>query len=467
MQSEDSSSSTNPTFDSSGLKEQMQLIGMVCDRLASGERFTSQARFVTSKICRVLDVDACVIRRVDSDGLLELIYAYGVPDGLLLQKIPSDVGIARELVYGRKTMTVLNTETDHVTRKLQANAQAKPGHLSFRSYAGVPMLVHEQVVGVIGVYMFDLERQFTPEEMNLLQILGNAVGLAVRNDHLHRRISGLSTTVRLRVMELLENADHVSSIEDTPLPIKKSPTHQLEYDLRQGDLDFVVYYQPLCRPGEVTPKGMEALIRWNHPRLGMLLPNEFIPIAEAKGLMNQIGQKVYSEVAEQFGAMQKETHQDCFVALNTSIYELDHPDFPERVQKTFASRGIAPHQVVLEITERSPLVPRSQAIRNLYLLHELGYRVFLDDFGTGHTSLSYLLEYQFSGVKIDKEFMPANRGDTRRIALVRSLVQMAKDQGMLAVAEGVEFEEQAEICENLGFDLIQGFAVGRPEPLAR
>ncbi|MGF1573342.1 MAG: EAL domain-containing protein [Sumerlaeia bacterium] len=451
----------------SNLESQLELIGMVSNKLGSGERFSDQLRFVTSKICEVLNVDACIIRGLNENHL-ELLYSNGVEKGHLIQSLPTDVGIALELVSTRKPVCVENSSEDPITKKLRLNAKNEPGHFTFCSYAGVPMIAHEQVVGIIGVYKTTEQRTFSESELNLLQILANSAGLALRNDHLISRILGAESNVKRQIMELLKDSVRHIQVEgstEESIPDVKGKKHQIEYDIRQDNLNFLVYYQPIRAPKSIEPLGFEALIRWDHPEFGVLQPNSFIPVAEASGLISKVGNQVYDIVAKQFSRLFVNGCKANFVTLNVSIFELSSVDFPSKLAKIFTTLDVLPQQVVLEITERSPLEPNSEAVRNIFLHSEMGFRVFLDDFGTGHTSLSYLLEYSFHGIKIDKKFIPTSRLDERRVKVIRNLNKMAHDLGLLVVAEGIETIEQEELCSELNFDLLQGFGIGRPEPV--
>lgn len=454
--------------DSAKLKHQLDLISHVCSKLGNGEKFSDQLRFLTAKICELFGTNACVIRK-RNQNMLDLLYAHGIGEGFLSQSLPVNVGIANELVLQRRPVTILNAKEDPVTSQLHNQTKADSTHFKFCSFAGVPMLAHEEVVGVIGTYTTQEQKAFTASDLNMLQIIANSAGLAMRNDQLVGRISGADAELQVKIVELLADSEKKArreSSEKIPLNSAQLKNYHLEYDIRQDHLDLVVYYQPLHCPGQNHTVGYEALVRWNHPRLGMLQPNAFIPVAESCGLISKIGSQVYRLVASEFRSLIQTDPNASFVSINVSILELSNEGYAESLQSIFQEFGISPSQVVLELTERSPLEQRSQAARNLFLLSQMGFRIYLDDFGTGHTSLSYLLNYSFHGIKIDKIFMPESRNDVRRVQLIKNLISLAHDLDLTVVAEGIETLEQEELCGELGFDLLQGFSIGRPAPTA-
>lgn len=452
--------------ESERLQSQLDLIGMVCGNLGSGVHFSEQLRFLSSKVCEILEVDVCIVRSYHG-GFLDLIYSSGVKEGLLIQRLGTDKGIAEILLSTRKPVIIEDASVHPLTQELHNKAKVDPGHFTFCSFAGVPMIAHEQVVGVIGVYTSKELKRFTESELNLLQILANSAGLAMRNDQLISRIAVAETSVKLKIVELLEDSERVNSAtqEHDGAELYRSKSIQIESDISQDTLDLRIFYQPLRQPWGAQPLGFEALLRWDHPRYGILQPSSFIPLAEAKGLINKLGLQIYAIVAREFASLSKVALPNHFVALNLSIWEISAPGIPEILYEIFTKFDVEPRRVILELTERSPLEPRSPAIRNLFLLSEMGFRIFLDDFGTGHTSLSYLLDYSFNGIKIDKIFMPTSRDDNRRIRVIENLNNLAHDLGLLVVAEGIETPEQEELCLELNFDLLQGFGIGRPEPV--
>lgn len=237
----------------------------------------------------------------------------------------------------------------------------------------------------------------------------------------------------------------------------------LEADIERGlDRDeFELYLQPRVAARDGVIVGYEALVRWNHPERGMVQPGDFIPVAEVSGKIIELGDWVLAEACRLATGFPEHLH----ISVNVSPVQFRHPQFLERVEAILKASGVSPHQLELEITE-SVLIDDDQRAR-LILGHmkTLGLRVALDDFGTGYSSLSYLSRYPFDVIKIDRSFVSALGSEDSANAIVRTIIDLGNGLGMRVVAEGVETVEQAQYLSAAGCDELQGFLLGRPQPL--
>ncbi|HZR12676.1 MAG TPA: EAL domain-containing protein [Acidimicrobiia bacterium] len=240
---------------------------------------------------------------------------------------------------------------------------------------------------------------------------------------------------------------------------------ELEADLRRAITanEFVVHYQPITLVPAQRTVGFEALVRWNHPRRGLLAPGDFVPLAEDTGLIVAIGRAVLVHACRQAREWNRSRGDDPLgVAVNLSAQQLRDPDLVTQVAAIAASNEIDPTRLTLEITESVLLDEPAGAIERLHELKSLGVRLAIDDFGTGYSSLGYLRTLPIDTVKIDKTFVDAIATDHESAGLVRAIVTLARTLGLQPVAEGVEDAAQLAALEALGCDLVQGFYFSPP-----
>jgi diguanylate cyclase (GGDEF)-like protein len=226
-----------------------------------------------------------------------------------------------------------------------------------------------------------------------------------------------------------------------------------------------LYYQPLIALDGPRVIGAEALVRWEHPSRGLLLPGEFIPLAEETGAILTLGKWVI-EHAIRDGAGWQAAFPDMrlTVSLNLSARQVAQAGIPRIVREIIRETGVNPHQVELEITESALIDGGDLPGEILGALKDLGVRLVLDDFGTGYSSLSYLKRFPIDAIKIDRGFIAGlgtDRGDT---AIVAAVINMARALGISVIAEGVENEAQAAALRTLGCDFAQGFHYSPPVP---
>lgn len=221
-------------------------------------------------------------------------------------------------------------------------------------------------------------------------------------------------------------------------------------------------YQPIIKSSDRLLVGYEALLRWNHPERGPVRPDIFIPIAEEAGLISTIGSWVLFTACNEAARWQSNAR----IAVNVSAQQIDD-SFVDLVQEAISVSGISPDRLELEVTENVFLRPGERTTRRLELLRGLGVRLVLDDFGTGYSSLGYLQRAEFSKIKIDQSFVRrADAGNTEGLAVLQAITHLANTLGMETVAEGVETPQQLDLIRALGCTHLQGYLVGRPEPMA-
>jgi diguanylate cyclase len=230
---------------------------------------------------------------------------------------------------------------------------------------------------------------------------------------------------------------------------------------------FIVHYQPIVDTDSAIIRSVEALVRWNHPERGMIPPISFIPLAEETGQINHIGKWVLEETCKQVRQWQL-TIPHCSelrASVNLSARQLHDPELLHIVTDALRSSGLAPEYLTLEVTE-SLLVADSNSTLTLQQLTALKVKIAIDDFGTGYSSLSYLHTFPVDTIKIDQSFVQKLDASATSLALVRTVIDLARAVGGTTVAEGVENQRQLDILSELNCDLVQGYLFSRPVPAA-
>jgi diguanylate cyclase (GGDEF)-like protein len=240
---------------------------------------------------------------------------------------------------------------------------------------------------------------------------------------------------------------------------------EMEEDLRQSirTNDFHLYYQAQVDRGVLI--GVEALVRWKHPRRGLLPPDDFIPLAEQTGLILTLGDWVLETACKQIAAWAVEGTAHLTVAVNISARQLLNPDFVQNVLTTLARTGANPHNLKLELTESMFVQDLEDVIAKMTVLKSHGVRFSLDDFGMGYSSLAYLRRLPLDQLKIDQEFVRDILVDASSGAIAQSIISLSKAMGLSVIAEGVETEGQRDFLARLGCHSFQGFLFSGPLPL--
>ena len=211
-------------------------------------------------------------------------------------------------------------------------------------------------------------------------------------------------------------------------------------------------------------KGVEALIRWKHPDKGLVPPLQFIPLAEASGLIIPIGAFVICTVCRQIKTWQEAGYKQINIALNVSSRQFDQQNLIEIVKEALQDAMIPPQCLELEITESTIMRNPEKAIQILMEIKVMGIQITIDDFGTGYSSLSYLKRLPLDFLKIDQSFVENLASDPNDQAIVRATIAMAHSLNLKTIAEGVETAEQLSFLQEHGCDEIQGYLFSRPLP---
>ena len=231
---------------------------------------------------------------------------------------------------------------------------------------------------------------------------------------------------------------------------------------RQGELSL--HYQPKIdlQTGKVT--SLEALIRWDNPKLGFVSPVDFIPVAERTGLINEIGEWVTRTACRQARQWVDAGFVDVGVAVNLSALQFRQEDLHEQIITTLAESGLEPQLLEVEITESVVMENYNMAIRILEELHKAGIHLAVDDFGTGYSSLAYLKYLPLNTLKIDRSFLSGTVPDKQDELIITAIIAMAHSMGLGVVAEGVENAAQKAFLAGLGCDEMQGYLISKPVP---
>jgi len=238
----------------------------------------------------------------------------------------------------------------------------------------------------------------------------------------------------------------------------------LSVALQRDELEL--HYQPKLDLAFGLVTSVEALVRWTHPTLGPLPPDDFIPLAESTGLIDQLTESVLAKALRQCRAWQ-DAGLDLLVAVNLSARNVLNPALPDQVAAALVAAGLPAQKLILEITESSVMGDPERTVPTLERLAAIGVTLSLDDFGTGYSSLSYLQRLPVRELKIDKSFIMGLTRDADKHAseiLVRAIISLGSSLGLRIVAEGVENADVLEKLRDLGCDIIQGYHIGRPVP---
>ncbi|SDB14085.1 diguanylate cyclase (GGDEF) domain-containing protein [Pseudobutyrivibrio sp. YE44] len=238
--------------------------------------------------------------------------------------------------------------------------------------------------------------------------------------------------------------------------------HDLESALEEDQ--FIVFYQPKYFIQEDRPRliSAEALIRWKHPELGMINPSLFIPVLEQNGLIQKLDKYIWKTAAEQVAAWREKFGRSVPVSVNVSRIDLLEPNFVENITHIVREAGLTPNDYILEVTE-SVYTDNSDGIIDIVKqLRSLGFRIEMDDFGSGYSSLNMISSLPFDTLKLDIGFVRHIHENPKDYKMVEIILQIARLLNVKVVAEGVEYEEQHELLKKAGVDIIQGYYYSKP-----
>jgi diguanylate cyclase (GGDEF)-like protein len=238
--------------------------------------------------------------------------------------------------------------------------------------------------------------------------------------------------------------------------------YSLQHDLRSAVAhdELRLHYQPQATiDGDVF--GFEALVRWEHPKHGLVLPDTFIALAERNGLIVEIGEWALRQACREAASWAK----PLLIGVNLSPVQFRYGDLPNLVHSVLFQTGLAPHRLELEITEGVLIKDSSRALSILRRLKALGVKIAMDDFGTGYASLSSLQSFPFDKIKIDRTFIAGVDSNPQSAAIVRAVIGLSNSLNMPVIAEGVETERERQFLMREGCREVQGYLIGRPQPI--
>jgi diguanylate cyclase (GGDEF)-like protein/PAS domain S-box-containing protein len=241
----------------------------------------------------------------------------------------------------------------------------------------------------------------------------------------------------------------------------------LESQLRRAvdNQEFVLHYQPKVELASGRITGVEALVRWQHPEHGLVLPAHFIPLAEEANLITPLGKQILQMACRDALTMNAQSSQPIRVAVNLSARQFDDSEFLNDIKKLLAETGLDTDFLQLEITESMVMHHPEQAVRTMKELQAMGIRLDIDDFGTGYSSLAYLKRFPVYSLKIDRSFIQDIPGGPNDTAITKAIIAMGHSMGMRVIAEGVETAEQADALRRFGCDEYQGFYFSEALPI--
>ena len=244
---------------------------------------------------------------------------------------------------------------------------------------------------------------------------------------------------------------------------------QLETALRKAIVndELVLYFQPILhiKKGNIT--GVEALIRWMHPELGIINPGKFIPVAEETGLITQIGEWTIREACKTNKYWQNEGYEHLTVSVNLSPKQFYQPDITNIITKILNETGLSPNYLELEITESIAMDNADETLTILEKIKSTGVQISIDHFGTGYTSISHLKLFPVSSLKIDQGFIKGIPNNPNDSAITSAVIALAHNLGMQVVAEGVETGEQVQYLATQNCDMVQGYFLSHPMPASK
>jgi diguanylate cyclase (GGDEF)-like protein len=319
----------------------------------------------------------------------------------------------------------------------------------------------EQVLRIAGRALHALEQPVLLDGLEV-EVCGS-IGVALAPVH-GRDAAVLLKRADLAMYEAKSSARSLRLYEpdlDTASPRRLTLVSELRAALQNDGIQ--VHVQPQARLDSGLVVGVEALVRWQHPDLGWVSPDEFIPVAERSGLIGLLTTQVLDSSLAACAQWRAAGHE-LGVAVNLSIRSLQDADLVEEVARLLHRHGVPAALLTLEVTEGSVMADPGRAVAVLHQLRDLGVRLSVDDFGTGYSSLSYLKRLPVQEVKVDRSFVSGLREEGEDVAIVRAIVDLGRHLGLEVVAEGVEDQTSWDLLASMGCDLVQGWHLARPMP---
>lgn len=225
---------------------------------------------------------------------------------------------------------------------------------------------------------------------------------------------------------------------------------------------FFLVYQPIIKIEDDSITGMEALLRWHHPINGLISPDIFIPICEENKFIVPLGAWVCRSACSQLKKWHKMGYQHLYISVNLSTVQLHEPSLVDNIREMLTENNLSPHSLRLEITETQVMRDLNISMKILYELRQIGVQLSLDDFGTGYSSLTYLQQFSFNHLKIDKSFIKDLASNITSVGIVEAIIKLGHGLGLSVIAEGVEDKLQLDILKRMTCDYAQGYLFSKP-----
>lgn len=235
---------------------------------------------------------------------------------------------------------------------------------------------------------------------------------------------------------------------------------ELQYALLTGQ--FTLHYQPIIKTSDGKLAGMEALLRWEHPTRGLIRPDHFIPVCEENNFIIPLGAWVCQTACQQVKAWHNMGYHHLYVSVNLSTVQLHDERLTSMIQDALSTSQLSPSFLRLEITESQVMRDIKLSMKTLSELRNLGVQLSLDDFGTGYSSLTYLKQFSFSYLKIDKSFIQDISSNITSVGIVEAIIKLGHSLGLNVIAEGIEDQQQLQILKRMQCDYVQGYLFGKP-----
>jgi diguanylate cyclase (GGDEF)-like protein/PAS domain S-box-containing protein len=295
--------------------------------------------------------------------------------------------------------------------------------------------------------------------------VGASIGIAIASSS-YERAEDVIRDAEIAMQHAKASGGARFAVFDSTMHERAQKRLQLISDFRLGveRREFRMLYQPICALADGGAVGCEALIRWDHPTLGVLSPSEFIPLAEQTGLIQAVGKFVLQSACEQYAVWRRNRGGtlNFGMQVNVSATELNDPDFERTLVQIIEHHALEPSDFTLEITESVVLDAGTRANQTIERVRGRGFKICIDDFGTGYSSLRYLQQFEVDSIKIDRSFVCGNDGRLASEPIVRTLIALAEAYNVRIVAEGVETAEQRDMLRSAGCRYAQGFLFAHP-----
>lgn len=374
----------------------------------------------------------------------------------LLQEVSTRL---HQVIRGNDIVSKLDQET---INKLEGNMVARLGGDEFAGiFPGIDcaenaIVIAEKLLSAIKSPFFVGEHRFT---------IGTSIGVVLCPAH----GDDLYTLIRHAdvAMYHAKNNNLGFSLYDSTMDKNGLRQLQLEQDLLSAikHEELELHYQPKINLQSGIICGTEVLVRWQHPKSGMIMPNEFIPLAEQTGMIHEVTQWVLDKALESCASWQSEGVASG-VSVNLSTLDLHDQDIMDSISQKLSKWEVPPESLILEITESAIMSNPVQVVANLSALDKMGITLSIDDFGTGYSSFSYIKNLPVDEIKVDKSFIKELCRNEKDEAIVRSILVLAHNMKMTMVAEGVEDEQTLGYLAELGCDIAQGYFIAKPMPFA-